>query len=526
VTALAATPRLFGQDVRLDRRALVLWIASLGAITYVIGVALRGLYPTLHSREGLLTVADSPVFRALLGPLYAPTSLGGLVAWREGMVLLVLLSLATTFLVVRHTRAEEQLARGALVVAAPVGRGAPVAAALSGAALLDAAAALAIAVGLLALGQAVAGSLLFGASVGLGAWCFGTTAALAAQVAGTSRGANGAAAGVVAVAFLLRALGELYAGWLRWATPFGWVSEARPFAGGRAAVLLIPLVVGLVLGTLAVVVASRREYGRGLLAERSHPSRPVGTTPLALAWRLERTSAVVTVGVAFAYAIAVGSIVGFFSSYLKSSPEFVRRLEAAGGTARLQDAFTNYMAVFGGVAIGAWAVAMVLRLHTEEEHGRAAFLVANAAPRRSVFDGFGLVALLAGVTGLVGFGLGLGLGRLMVEHAAAAFAHGVVAGLVTVPALLVLVALALLAVGASPRAAPLAWAAVAWCGVLGVGSVLGLPQWLVNLSPFSHVPPPPLHGTWWAPCLVMAAIALGLAVAGRAAYERRPLGGA
>lgn len=527
MTAAAGAGRLAAQALRLDRRALAIWSVAVGALAGIVGLAFNRLYPTQTSREALVTYANSPVLRTILGPLLAPHSTGGLVAWRMGMVLVVVLGLATTFLVVRRTRGEEQHDRGALTFAAPVGRPAPVLAALLDAAVLDAAAAATIALALVALAQPVGGALLFGAVVGASAWSLGAVAAVLAQVASTSKGANGAAASIVALAFLLRALGELYAGWLLWVSPLAWVAKAAPFAEQRPWVVVLPLALGAALAAVAASIAARREFGRGLRRARSHASTPVGRTPLALAWRLERVAIAVTLVAVLAYSVAIGSVVGLFNDFLKSSPAFAAAIERLGGTHVLEDAFTTYMAEFGAIALGAWAVSMVLRLHTEEERGRVTVLVAGAAPRVSVFDGFSTTALAASAVGLVLFGAGLGAGRALADHRGSSFARGLTAGAVAVPAMLLLVALAMLAVGAAARTAPLAWAGVVWCAVVSVlGTFLGLPQVVLDTSPFAHVPGVPLHGSWWLPCVILLAVGLLVALAGRATYVRRAIGGA
>jgi ABC-2 type transport system permease protein len=504
-----------------------MWVVAMGAIVGTVGVAFNRLYPTLTSRRALLSLADSPVLRSILGPLLGPETTGGLVAWRMGSILVVILGLATTFLVVRHTRAEEQHGRGDLVAAAPVGRGAPVLAALVDAAALDAAAAVAMTLALLALSQNAGNAVLFACAVAASAWCFGAVAAIASQFAATSKAANGVAASVIAVAFLLRALGELYASWLVWLSPLGWVGRAQPFATAKPAVLALPLCLGVVAGAAAVWIAADRERGRGLRRERPPVSHPMGGTPRSLAWRLERTAIVVTLGGAGAYSIVVGSIVGLFNTFAHSSPTFLQAIERLGGTHVLEDAFTTTMAIFGGVAMAAWAVSLVLRLHTEEEAGRVQLLVGSGAPRVNVFDGYGATAIAAGVAGTLLCGLGLGIGRAIADHKASSLLKGIAAGAVVEPAMLVLVAFALLAVGLSERSAAVAWGAIVWCAVVSVlGSFLGLPQFFLDLSPFTHVPALPLHGTWWVPMITLTFAAVVGVALGRAAYGRRPIGGA
>ncbi len=407
-TGVAGTARL---GLRLDRRQVAIWAVCLGVVTGVVAAAFERLYPTLHDRASLRVLASNPTLRAILGGLTDWRTTGGLVAWREGTLLCVALALATTFLVVRRTRADEQHGREEVLLSLPLARGAPVEAALVVAVVLDAAAGAAVCVALLAAHQAAGPSILFGAAVGLVALSFGAIAALVAQLVGTSRGANGASAGVVAGAYLLVSLGNLAASPLLWVSPLGWFQELSPFGPSRPEVLTIPVAVTAIAGLAAVRLSERRDLGSGLLRPRAVRSRRIGASVRALAWRLERTTVVATVGSAVAYGVVVGSLVARFPSLLRASPQFAKVIERLGGTRVLTDAFTTYLAEVGAIALAAWATSLVLRARTEEQHGRTALLLSAGASRRGVLDGFVSTALAAVAAATFLWGLAIGIGR-------------------------------------------------------------------------------------------------------------------
>lgn len=78
---------------------------------------------------------------------------------------------------------------------------------------------------------------------------------------------------------------------------------------------------------------------------------------------------------------------------------------------------------------------------------------------------------------------------------------------------------------ASPRqAGTLAWAALAGALVMGqLGALLGLPQWLMNLSPFAHVQAVSAEGVTARPMWTLLAVAVALAVGAAVAFRRRDL---
>ena len=75
-----------------------------------------------------------------------------------------------------------------------------------------------------------------------------------------------------------------------------------------------------------------------------------------------------------------------------------------------------------------------------------------------------------------------------------------------------------------PRAAWLVWVVIGWSTlVVWVGSVLGLPDWLMRLTPWHALPTLPVEEMSWSPVLVTTAAAVALMVAGVWGYRRRDL---
>ena len=71
---------------------------------------------------------------------------------------------------------------------------------------------------------------------------------LTAQYAVSARAAAGLAGAALAVAFVLRAIGDVGDGSLSWLSPIGWSQQTQPFAGHR----VWPLVPTVGLTTIAI----------------------------------------------------------------------------------------------------------------------------------------------------------------------------------------------------------------------------------------------------------------------------------
>jgi ABC-2 type transport system permease protein len=97
--------------------------------------------------------------------------------------------------------------------------------------------------------------------------------------------------------------------------------------------------------------------------------------------------------------------------------------------------------------------------------------------------------------------------------------------LVQVPAAWVLAGVAVALFGLRPALTGVAWAAVVVCFLLAeFGPSLKLPQWAMDVSPFTHVPRLPGGTLTGAPIGWLLGVAVVLTAAGLAGFRRRDIG--
>ena len=284
----ALARRAFG-DARTRTISFALLFGVVGAVQ-VVGY--RTTYPTHADRVAFArTFGDNSAVRLFYGVPHDLLTVGGYSAWRVGGILSLFAAVWGLLAAIRAMRTEEDTGRQELVLALPVSRRQTVAASLAaigaGALVLW----LATFVGLAATRLPVGGSAYLALAVVSPVPVFVGVGALASQIAPNRRLALAMSFGVLAVAFALRVVADTAtnAGWLRWATPLGWVEELRPFAGARPAVILLPLLSGLLLLALALPIALRRDIGAGLLhtTDAAEPRLFLLSSPTALALRGE-----------------------------------------------------------------------------------------------------------------------------------------------------------------------------------------------------------------------------------------------
>ncbi|MEK8073805.1 ABC transporter permease [Rhodococcoides navarretei] len=513
--------------LRRDRLVAPIWVVLLGALPLLYAVSFEGLYPTAADRQAFyLGTVAVPAQAALVGPIFG-SDLGALVSWRAGLML-TLVPLAAILTVVRHTRAEEDAGRTELIGSTAVGRYAGLSAAVLLAGCGVAATGMLSFVSLWVFGLPVVGSLAFGASIFVVGAVFVGCAALAAQVASGARAARGYALGLLAAAFVLRALGDIGSGTLSWFSPIGWSAYVRPFADERWWPLLLSLMAAAAFCAAAFVAATRRDLGSGLRAERRGrvAAVPSLSGPVSLAWRLSRGTTVAwTVGLAL-FGIAIGSSTDGIGDQLGSSTAISDALGKFGGTT-LEQSFVAAVLSMVGIMVAAYSVAALLRLHGEEEAGLAEIALATGISRIRWLTGHLLLAVLGPAWLLLVVGVAVGLTYGSATGDVAGELPSVVGGaLIQLPAVWVVTAIGVALFGAVPRFATVLWAILGGFVALGqIGAVVGLPQPWLDLSPFTHVPRLPGAALSLAPIGWLVVTAVGVGIIGSAAFRRRDIRG-
>jgi ABC-2 type transport system permease protein len=521
---LTGTRALTRLALRLDRVRLPIWVLVIAITPAVTAAQYKKLYPTPESLRAVSGVLSNASLVALNGPLFR-VSLGGLTAWKIGITVLILVALMSMLTVVRHTRTEEETGRLELVRATVVGRHAPLTAALVTTALANVAIAVLTVLFLIGAGMPAAGSVALGLAIALTGLMFASVAAVAAQLTESARTSNGIAAAVLGIAYLLRAVGDTGPTWLSWLSPIGWAMRLRPFAGEQWWALAPAVGLVAVLTYVAYALQARRDLAAGLLRPRraAVEGGPLLRSPFGLAWRLHRG---VLIGWVIAMALA-GAVMGGAAHGMANATNFSQQmsdlLARLGGRKGLVDAYLA--AVFGivGLTVAVYTVQATQRMRAEEATGRLEPILATRTGRirwaaSHLVFAFGGTAIL-----LVAAGAGAGLAYgVQIHDVGGQVGRLLAAALVQLPAAWVLAGFGTALFGLAPRLASLTWAALIACLVLlELGALLGLSQWLVDASPFAHVPKLPGAAFTSLPLLLLTVVSALLAAVGLAGFRRR-----
>ena len=511
--------------LRRDRVLVPIWFVVLLLVCFASATSTSSLYPTEAQRvKAAEAINDSPGIVALYGPILDVHSEGELAMTKMTVLYAVFFAIMLLFVVRRHTRLDEENGQSELLAGTAISRDAPLAAAIG------LGFGLSLALGLLAAGVNVAGGLPAGGSLAFGASWAGVglvataITAVACQLSASARTCAGITSTAIGVLFVLRAVGDTGdASWLSWLTPFGWNTQLRAYGDTRWWVLLLYVVLAVALAGVARVLSSRRDLGSGMVAPRPGPATgsPRLADAVTLALRVHTPMLVgwtVAIGV---LGLVFGAISPSFDAF--DSDKLQEMLERIGGAGAFRDTLLGAVIAVIALVINCFAVAVVGHGGSDEHDGRTEQVLATATSRSRAF----LATLVVGVLGVTwlllvaGLAMAVGVGN-DTDHS---FGRLVGSALAQAPAVWTVASLAVLCFALRSRWAPLGWGFVVVFATLGqIGELLRLPDWALDLSPYTHAPRMPLEDFALGPAVVLSVIAAVLLAASWLSYRSRDIG--
>lgn len=526
----AATDILLRLNIRRERIVVPATVVVIVLVNLSTAASIVSMYSTTEQKQALAASAGTnAAFAVLLGPLQHIDSNAAVASWRAGLFMIAATAVCVALTVTRLTRKEEELGRVELVRAGATGSMAPLGSALVVAVGISLVVGIAMGVVMVPLGADASSAAAVGAQYLTTSLAAAGLAAVAAQVAATARIANMVVASIILGGYVLRGVGDVADGWawLQWLTPMGWAERIDPF-GSISWVPALASVAVFGLGVAgAVWMTSHRDLGGGLLQPRPGPATSTSLPNLgAVARRLARPGIVSWAGAIAVYALVIGFLVPSVGSLAADNPQIGDYLARMGGSGDLGTVFVASMMTYLGFGAAAWAVTSVLRLRAEETSGRTELLLATPVSRsRYLVDQ--LLVLVVGIVAIMACAAaGVAIAAALVAGDwGGRFGDTFSAAAVQVPAALVLASVAVVLYAAKPAWTVASWVVVIVAFLLGpFGALFNLPQWMRDLSPFTHVPLVPAEPMRWLPMAALLAVACIAGAIGWWRFGRRDIG--
>nr|WP_217635461.1 ABC transporter permease [Evansella caseinilytica] len=473
----------------------------------------------------------SPAAIAMTGPEFYLDNytLGAMMGHQMIGYTAIVVALMSVLLIVRHTRKEEETGRTELVRASVTGRHASSTAALMLAVGTNIVLALVIALGLASSGAdsiTWEGSILFGAALASVGIVFSGLTLFIVQLMEHARGAIGISAGLIAVAYTLRALGDMGAETLSWLSPIGWAQQTSVYVDHNWLPILLSLAFTVIMVAAAYPLSTKRDVGAGMLPPRrgKASASTLLTKPIGLAYRLQRTNIIVwSLGILL-LGMAYGSFIGEAETWVENMGDVAENMLPGMDAGDFANSFAAMFMSVTVVIATIPALQSILRIRGEEKDGRLEGMLAGALSRYRLLGSYVVTALVnAGILAFLA-GLGMGLAGSQSMNDSSLIGDLVAAGLLYTPAIWLTIGVAVALIGFIPRAASYSWAVLVFA-ILAIylGGALQLPEWVMNLSPFQHIARYPAEDFQWTSLFWLTGISAVLIATGMYSYRRRDL---
>ena len=535
------TGRLVRFMLRRERIISAIWIIVIVLFCAALAPAMDGMFSEPGARQQFAESFDNPVMIAMMGPVYGLDNYSAGAMYAGMMLLWTIIAVAVMniFLVARHTRADEEQGRVEVIRSLPTGRLAVVNAAMITAVIVNAVLAVLLGVALAATGvesMGFAACMLYGLIVGAAGLVFAAVAAIFAQLSSNRSGATGLSFLVLCLFYVIRAAGDMQGGDLvACISPLGLVQRPQVFIENYIWPVIVLLVEVVVFSAVAYALNSIRDMDQGFIHARPGRREAPGNllSPFGLAFRLLRNMLIIWIVVMFMLSASYGSVIADIPRFVGDSPEYLQVIgipaaivETMSGAEKAQ-IIVDYFGIFVITMMSLICIVPVLnismKIRAEEREGRTEQIYALPVRRAKYLTGYVIIAFAASILIQFFTAAGLYAATATLENPPFELGGLLQAFMVYLPAIWVMIGVAVLLVGLFPRATGVAWG---FFGFVFLVSFLGgmpdlIPEPLQKISPIKHIPQLPLEEVTAAPLIILTVIAVVLTAAGFVFYKRR-----
>jgi ABC-2 type transport system permease protein len=526
------TGRMARFILRRDRIRILIWVLALSLITIITASAFTDLYQFEEERQAIAETMKNPAMIAMIGPGYGldDYTAGPMMAHQMLLFTAIVVAIMSILLVTRHTRTDEEEGRIELIRSLPVGRLSNLSATVIVLFSMNVLLALIIGFGLYALrieSMDLEGSLLYGAALGATGIFFTAITALFAQASENSRGTIGYSFAVLGVAYLIRAVGDVSNETLSWLSPLGWILGTEVYVNNYWWPIVLTVGAAQVVVAIALYLNTIRDLESGFLPSkpgRKHASRFL-QSPFGLAFRLQRTGIIAWAIGMYVLGASYGSVFGDLESFFSSNEMMSDLLTPGEGISLTEQFLSMLMAVISMISTIP-ALMFMLKLKGEEKKNRTEHLLARAVSRTKVIGSYLLLSMIFGFVMLFLALIGLWSASTSVMEEAIPFAVMFKAAMVYLPAIWIMIGLAVMLIGLFPQVTSSIWIYLGYSFlVVYLGGLLQFPEWMGKLSPFGHIPQLPIEEMNYLIVSTLTCIAAILMALGFVGYKKRDITG-
>lgn len=512
--------------LRRDRLRSVIWLIGLLVLILGFGSAVPGMYPSETDRIIMAETLKSPMMVAMMGPVYETGgyTVGALYVNFMFLWMAVIMGIMNIFLVVRHTRQDEERGRIEVIRSLPVGRLSNLSAVLTTSVILNLVFALFIGIGLFALNvesMNFAGSMLFGISMGAIGLVFAAVTAIFCQLCANPRTAQSLSFAFLVAMYMLRAVGDMQNETVACISPLGLILRTKTYTENIWWPVFVVLLISIAAAVIAFRLCSTRDMGEGLIPSR--PGRKAAALYLksagGLAWRLLRMPFIAWTVIIAILGMSYGSIMGDMEAFI-STNELFKMIFPDGDPAQFVSFLMVIMSIIGAIPI----LQFILKARSQESSGYAEHVLARSASRYGQLGGYFIIALISGVIVPFSNAVGFWVGSYPVMEKPIPFTTFLQSSMVYIPAIWIMLGVAMLLIAFLPRFTAFVWVYLGFSFfIIYIGSAMDLPDWMGKLSPFGYIPRLPVDEFNATSIIVLTLISIAMFTLGFIGYRRRDM---
>lgn len=518
--------------LRRERIISSLWIFSLVLFSAIIPLALNNMFVSETDFKVMSETMQNPAMVAMMGPTYGADNYTIGAMYNNMMLLMTILIVAAMniFLVVRHTRGDEEKGRIEVVRSLPVGRLSNLNATMIVAAAVNTAIGVLCGLAMTVLGiesMDLAGSMLFGVALGVSGMFFAAVTALFVQLSSSSRGAVAYSFVILGVCYMQRAVGDISSEPLALISPLGLILRAQVYVENHWWPVFVVLLLTVVVGAIAYYLNSIRDMDQGFIPAK--PGRKNASvmlqSPFGLAFRLLRNTLIAWTITMFVFGAAYGSIMGDIETFIAEN-EFYRQMLPPSTDYSIAELFTSMLHAILSLICTIPVLIAVLKLRGEEKENRSEHILTRVVSRSGYLAGYVSISAVTSVIMLFVSVFGLWSASAAVMDNPIGFGSMLKSMMVYLPALWVMIGLTVLVIGICPKASSFIWVYIGFSFfAVYLGRAIQLPEWVKKLTPFGYIPELPVDEINYATLIILIGIAIILTAAGFFFYRRRDMQG-
>lgn len=526
------TGKLIKFIFKRERIISAVWLIILTGVTVMVPVVLNSMYKSGPEMQAMAQTMNNPAMIALMGPIYGMENytIGAMNANEMLLFTVIAAAVMNIFLVIRHTRADEESGRTEVIRSLPTGRLSGIGSVMIFAAVINIALSLLTGLGLYAAGiesMDFSGSMLYGFVLGASGMFFAAVTALFAQLSSIARGTAAFSFIFLGICYMVRAVGDINNETLSRISPLGLILRTQVYVKNFWWPVLIILLFAVLITGVSFYLSAVRDIGQGLIPGRSGKKNAskMLQSPFGLAFRLLRNTLIAWAVAMLVFGAIYGSVMGDLETFIKGN-EMLMQILPANPEDSVTELFITLLMAIIAMTAAVPVLISILKLRSEEKRNYTEHILTRGISRTKFIMSYFLISVAASFVMLFAGVFGLWAASAVSMEVPIAFSSMLKYMMIYLPAVWFMIGLAMLLIGAFPKLTNLSlmYVGVSFF-VVYFGRALQFPDWVRKLSPFGYIPQLPVDKINYITLAVLTAISMILTAAGFLFYKRRDMQG-